>query len=162
MIVDVATADLAAAERALGAFHETTWHFRQALQEARRSWERLRAELGGRALDWALAFPPATRLILDPPGPGGGAFVLVPIGGRTYRVQPITGTEAAPVQWRLTRLLPDERGDEPAHDPYYVVRLSDGRTQCDCAEWTYRVADLDEPEPTGCKHVEGLRALGWI
>lgn len=162
MIVDVATVDLAAAERALGPFHETTWHFRQALDDARRSWERLRAELGSRTLEQALAHPPVAPLTLDHPRVPRGEYVLVAIAGRTYRAQPVLGTEPAPVQWRLTALRHDGDDDGERHDPYYVVRLGDGRTQCDCAEWTYRVADRDEPEPVGCKHVVGLRALGWI
>lgn len=162
MIVDVATVDLAEAERALGPFHETSWHFRQALAEARRSWERLRAELGTRTLERALEYPPATQMTLDHPGGRGGTYVLVAIGGRTYRVQPVAGTEAAPVQWRLTRLLGEGPDEVPGQDPYYVVRLREGRAQCDCAEWIYRAADLDEPEQAGCKHVAGLRSLGWI
>src|SRR4051794_32115265 len=39
MILDVSAADLEAAEAALGPFHPTTWHFRNALEEARRSWD---------------------------------------------------------------------------------------------------------------------------
>ena len=46
MILDVATADLEAAEALLGPAHPTAWHFRQALDEARRSWDRLRAKFG--------------------------------------------------------------------------------------------------------------------
>ena len=49
------------------------------------------------------------------------------------------------------------------HDngPYYVCRLRDGSTQCDCAEWTYRVAEADRPG-LQCKHLAGLEALGWV
>src|SRR4051794_39209061 len=64
MILDVSTADLESAEAAYGPFHPTTWHFRNALNEARRSWDRLRAELGGVALEAALAEPPLTVLVL--------------------------------------------------------------------------------------------------
>ena len=46
MILDVSAADLEAAEAACGPFHPTAWHFRTALQEARLSWDRLRAEFG--------------------------------------------------------------------------------------------------------------------
>ena len=55
MILDVATADLEASEQKLGPFHPTSWHFRQALAEANRSWDRLRAEFGGSTLESALA-----------------------------------------------------------------------------------------------------------
>ena len=46
MILDVSAADLEAAEAAYGPFHPTAWHFRNACNEARRSWDRLRAERG--------------------------------------------------------------------------------------------------------------------
>jgi hypothetical protein len=148
MILDVAEADLAAAEAALGPFHETTWHFRTARDEARRSWDRLRAELGTRGLEAALAEPPLALLRL------AHGTVLVPIVGRTYRVQPVAGAELAPIQFRLTRLPPSPDG------PYYVCRLRDGTTQCDCAEWTYEVADVPNAPP--CKHIRALLALGWL
>ena len=57
MILDVSAADLEAAEAAFGPFHPTAWHFRNALNEARRSWDRLRAEFGGAALEAALNEP---------------------------------------------------------------------------------------------------------
>ena len=154
MILDVATADLAAAEERLGAFHPTTWHFRTALAEARRSWDRLRAEYGGAALEAALAEPPLAILTLGGGAPGGPRAVLIPIGGTTYRVERVAGTAAAPRIWRLTRLPPRDDG------PYYACRLDDGSTQCDCAEWAYRVAE--DPEQPPCKHLAALAALGWI
>src|SRR4051794_39456136 len=132
MILDVSEADLEAAEAVLGPFHPTAWHFRNALNEARRSWDRLRAELGGAALDAALNELPLTALVLgDNQKPGRPApVILVPIGGRTYRVERVEGTPLAPIQWRLTRLNPPlENG------PYYACRLKDGSTQCDCADW---------------------------
>src|SRR5215217_88848 len=107
MILDVSAADLEAAEAALGPFHPTSWHFRNALHEARRSWDRLRAEFGGSALDAALCQPPLAVLTL---------------------------------------------GD--------ARRLSDGSTQCDCAEWTYQIAGNDPHAP--CKHLAALAELGWI
>src|SRR5437764_7222764 len=64
MILDVSTADLEAAEAACGSFHPTAWHFRNALHEAMRSWDRLRAEFGGATLEAALAQPPLTILVL--------------------------------------------------------------------------------------------------
>ncbi len=65
MILDVALADLEAAETVLGAAHPTCWHFRQGLDEARRSWDRLRAQFGGKALEAALAEPPVAVLELN-------------------------------------------------------------------------------------------------
>jgi hypothetical protein len=171
MILDVSALDLEAAEAALGPFHPTAWHFRNVLNEARRSWDRLRAELGGAALEAALKEPPLTMLVLggagdegycdcgraEPrPAPGPSAPVtLIPIGGQTYRVQGVEGTPLAPVQWRLTRLYP------PLDDgPYFACRLHDGSTQCDCAEWTFQIAGAGHRE--FCKHLAALDALGWI
>ncbi len=154
MILDVAAADLAEAEARLGPFHPTTWHFRQALDEARRSWDRLRAEFGSRALAAALEEPPLAVLTLGEADPAGPWAVLVAIGGKTYRVERVAGTALAPVLWRLTRLPPREDG------PDYVCRLADGTTQCDCAEWAFRPDD--GPSPPSCKHLVALRALGWI
>src|SRR3954447_845788 len=102
MILDVSAADLEAAEAALGPFHPTAWHFRNALNEARRSWDRLRAQVGGAALEAAMSEPPLTFLTLR--GAGHARVLLVPIGGRTYRAERVEGTALAPVQWRLTRL----------------------------------------------------------
>ncbi len=161
IILDVSIADLEAAEAVHGAFHPIAWHFRNACHEARRSWERLRAELGTKALEAALAQPPLVVLSLGEgaqgPRLGGLPPVLIVIGGRTYCLQRVAGTELAPVQWRLTRPHP------PLEDgPYYACRLADGSTQCDCAEWTYQVADLGDPRRTHCKHLAALAALGWI
>jgi hypothetical protein len=155
MILDVATADLEAAEEALGPFHPTAWHFRQALAEAKMSWDRLRAEFGGARVEAALAQPPVAVLILgnERPDQGEPRVVLIPISGKTYRAQAVSGTTLAPTQWRLTRLAPPLE-----HGPYYVCRLRDGSTQCDCAEWLYQ--DNDPPHP--CKHLGALAALGWI
>jgi len=157
MIVDVATVDLEAAEAAFGPFHPTAWHFRNALSEARRSWERLRAELGTQVIDAALREPPLTVLTLGQSAHASSRVVLVSIAGQTYRTEQVAGTEAAPIQWRLTRLLP------PLDDgPYYVCRLADGLTQCDCADWTYQVAESINRRKTYCKHLAALAALGWI
>jgi hypothetical protein len=159
LILDVATADLEAAEAAYGAFHPTTWHFRNAWYEARRSWERLRAELGTKGLEVALNQPPLVVLTLGESKPvqGSPPVVLVAIAGQTYRTQRVAGTDLAPVQWRLTRLHP------PLEDgPYYACRLADGSTQCDCAEWTYQIAETVDRRQTHCKHLAALAALGWI
>ena len=157
MILDVSEADLEASEAALGPFHPTTWYFRNALNEVRRSWDRLRAELGTKTLEAALNQPPLTVLTLSEPSNGSPSVVLVLIAGQTYRTQRVSGTELAPIQWRLTRLhTPLEDG------PYYVCRLADGSTQCDCAEWTYRIAETENGRKTHCKHLAALAALDWI
>ncbi len=154
MILDVAAIDLEAAEAALGAFHPTTRHFRDALAEARRSWDRLRAQVGGAALAVALAEPPVTALTLGDDGAGNPLVVLIPIAGRTYRAERIAGTSPAPSQWRLTRLTPDDEG------PYHACRLRDGSAQCDCAEWIYQIEGI---APGGlCKHLAALAALKWL
>src|SRR5947209_15853370 len=72
IILDVSIADLEAAEAVHGAFHPIAWHFRHACNEARRSWERLRAELGTRTLEAALNRPPLVVLTLgeEIQGPG--------------------------------------------------------------------------------------------
>lgn len=154
MVIDVAATDLEIAEVHLGPFHETTCYFRQALAEARRAWERLRATYGGAVLESALLEPPQTSLSIGDDGQGGPLMTLIPIAGRTYHVERIVGTPLAPVLWRLTR-LPD-----PKDGPYYVCRLRDRTTRCDCAEWIYQVAEIADAPP--CKHLSALAALGWI
>jgi hypothetical protein len=173
MILDVSAADLGAAEAAFGPFHPTSWHFRNAWNEARTSWDRLRAEFGTATLDAALAQPPLTVMALGPhaeqwtpdrsgrwplpdvDGQTSRPILLIPIGGKTYRVQRVAGTPLAPLLWRLTRLHP------PLEDgPYYLCRLHDGTTQCDCAGWTYGLAEADPPGL--CKHLRALAALGWL
>ena len=157
LILDVSSADLDASEAAFGAFHATTWHFRNSLTEAHRSWELLRAELGTAVLEVALAQPPVTTLTLSKQARGSPHVVLVLIGGKTYCAQQVTGTELAPIQWRLTRLHP------PLEDgPYYVCRLANRSTQCDCAEWTYRIAESSDGRDSLCKHLAALSSLGWI
>ena len=176
MILDVAAADVEAAEAACGPFHPTAWHFRNAWYEAMRSWDRLRARVGGATLEAALEELPLTVLAI---GPGAGEFapdrsgrwplpepappgpaptspvLLIPITGQTYRALRVPGTVLAPMIWRLTRLHP------PLDDgPYYASRLRNGTTRCDCAEWTYQIADT-EPDLL-CKHLAALRALGWV
>ena len=157
MILDVSAADLEAAETSYGPFHPTTWHFRNALHEAQRTWSRLRAELGTPFLESALDEPPLTVLTLGEPATGPSRIDLILIAGQTYRTQSVVGTELAPVQWRLCRLnaLLDDSS-------YYVCRLADGSTQCDCAEWTYRIAENDRTCGSQCKHINALAALGWI
>jgi hypothetical protein len=167
MILDVCAADLEAAEAAHGPFHPIAWHFRNALDEARRSWDRLRAEFGRATLDAALEEPPMTILVLRGQEPGArdtpadvapsGSVLLVPIGGQTYRAERVEGTALAPLLWRLTRLHPPlENG------PYYACRLHDGSTRCDCAEWTYQIDGTDLQGRAHCKHLAALAALDWI
>jgi hypothetical protein len=156
-MIDVSAADLEAAESTYGAFHPTTWYFRNSLNEARQSWEKLRAELGSKALDAALKLPPLVTLTLAEPANGGPCAVLILINGQAYRLQRVAGTELAPIQWRLTRLNPPlDNG------PYFVCRLADGSTQCDCADWTYQIAQPDCPSRVHCKHLAALAAVGWI
>lgn len=149
LVREVAAADLAAAEGHLGPFHETTCHFRDALNTARRDWDRLRAELGSAALDAALASLPAAVLTLE-----GTGWQIVPIGGHAYAAEPLPPTPLAARLWRLIRLPHCDGG------PSYVARLRDGSTRCDCAEWTYQVAGFDDAPP--CKHVAALSWLGWL
>jgi hypothetical protein len=157
LILDVSAADLEVAEAAFGAFHPTTWHFRNSLNEAQRSWERLRAEVGTKVLEAALEQPPLTALALGESTNTQPEVVLILIAGQTYRPQRVTGTELAPIQWRLTRLRPPlENG------PYYVCRLANGLTQCDCANWTYQIAETEKAHTSRCKHLDALHALGWI
>jgi hypothetical protein len=157
IILDVSEADLEAATATFGPFHPTTWHFRNSLNEAQRSWERLRAELGARVLEAALEEPPLTVLAVSKSTDGRPDVELILIAGKTYRPERVAGTELAPVQWRLTRLHPPlENG------PYYVCRLADGSTQCDCASWTYQIAETDKVRTSRCKHLHALAALGWI
>jgi hypothetical protein len=157
LILDVSSAGVESAEAALGAFHPTTWQLRNSLNEARRSWERLRAELGSKLLEAALSQPPLAILTLDEHANGSPCVVLVLIEGKTYRAEHVSGTELAPVQWRLTRLHP------PLEDgPYYVCRLANRSTQCDCAEWTYRIAETSTARSTYCKHLAALISLGWL
>ena len=157
LILDVSAADLEAAEATFGAFHPTTWHFRKSFAEAQRSWDRLCAELGAKAIEAALEEPALTALALGESTNGWPDVVLILIAGQTYRPQRVAGTELAPIQWRLTRLRPPlENG------PYYVCRLADGSTQCDCANWTYQIAGTNKVRASRCKHLAALTALGWI
>lgn len=170
MVLDVSAADLEAAEAICGPFHPTTWHFLNAWYEAMRSWDWLRARVGGATLEAALEEPPRVVLALGPsaqgyapdgsgrwplPEPGASAPVLlIPIAGRTYQALRVEGSPLAPRVWRLTRLNPPlDNG------PYYACRLRDGSTQCDCAEWAYQT---DDAPPDRCKHLAALNTLGWL
>ncbi|WP_199756710.1 hypothetical protein [Tautonia sociabilis] len=153
MILDVAELDLAAAEERLGPFHDTSWHFRRALADARTSWDRLRIQYGLAVLEAALDEPPATVLTLGRPDRDEPAAVLIVIAGHSYALRRQPDTADAPRIWRLLR-LPD-----PGDGPFHACRLADGSTQCDCAEWTYQIAGLSD---SLCKHLAALDALGWL
>jgi len=168
ILLDLATAELASAERRHGSFHEKTWARRRTLAEARGAWDRLRAEYGKTALEAALARPPVAVMTFGGScGPGVlPRAVLLVIGGSTFRAQKVPGSVVAPTIWRLDRVPPADPSalaDDPfALDPYHAVRLGDGSTRCDCGEWVFSV-DGVEGHPTGlCKHLSALRALGWV
>jgi hypothetical protein len=157
LILDVSAVDLEASEATLGAFHPTTWHFRQSFSEAQRSWERLEAEIGTKLVKTALKLPPLTTLRLTELTTTRPEVVVFLINGQTYRPERVIGTELAPIQWRLNRLRPPlDNG------PYYICRLADGSTQCDCANWTYQIAQTTQSHESRCKHIEALQSLGWI
>ncbi len=75
------------------------WHFRNSFNEAQQSWERLCAELGIKIFDGTMIQPQLVALTLGKPASDAQRVVLVLIGSRTYRVQQITRTELALIQW---------------------------------------------------------------
>lgn len=157
MIVDGAAADLEAAETAHGVFHEMAWRCRDSLAEARRSWDRLRAEIGSKQMELALKTRPIAVLTLKG-APAQATFSgLIVISGHTYAVKRIAGVESAPIQWRIARLLP-----QSGAEPYHACRLADRSTQCDCAEWIYRIAQTTDRARAHCKHLAALASLDWI
>ncbi len=87
-------------------------------------------------------------------GRGNPLATFVPILGKTYRAERVEGSPLVVVLWRLTGLTKSDDG------PYYLSRLKDGSTRCDCAEWVYQVADVEDASP--CKHLQALEALGWL
>ena len=93
LILDVSSADLEAAEATFGAFHPTTWHFRNSLSEAQQSWERLRAEMGIKMCEAALELPPLTTLTLAESTNTGSEVIVILIAGQTYRPERVGGTE---------------------------------------------------------------------
>ncbi|WZO98554.1 hypothetical protein EP7_000134 [Isosphaeraceae bacterium EP7] len=158
LIVEVAEVDLEVAEGRLGPFHEVTWHFRNALAESRRDWDRLRAELGTPKLDAALARPSVAVLTLGCDVSGRQRVAtFIAITGRAYHVEPVPGTRLAPVQWHIGRF--DATPDDGL---YYACRLADRSTQCDCAEWAYQADSEVGAPPRPCKHLAALIALGWL
>ena len=141
MILDVSRADLEEAEARLGPFHETTWHFRQALDERPASWDRLPAAYGtpppgGRAGRAAAGDPGVCR--------GWGGWRSRPPRSSSSAARPTAssgcpGTPLAPLQYRLTRLPPLDDG------PYYACQLRDGSTQCDCTSGPIRSPRFPTP-----------------
>jgi hypothetical protein len=158
MILDVAEADLEASVASLGHFHPTTTHFRANRDEATKAWDRLRVEFGLKTLEAALTQPPLAYLEVRVGTPARLTY-FIPIDGQTYHAERVAGTPLAPTQWRLHRIKPALE-----YGPYYVCRLQQGLTQCDCAEWTYRVAEPMQAQapPQPCKHVSALWTLGWL
>lgn len=153
MMLDVSTIDLTASEEELGPFHETTLYFRNALADARNAWDRLRAEFGRAILEEALDEPPSTVLNLGKSQDGKPFALLIVIGGQTYATHRLPDTVEAICSWRLWRLPPVEDGF------LHACRLADGSTQCDCAEWIYKIAGSSHDL---CKHLMALDALGWL
>lgn len=151
--LDVAATDLDAAESRLGVFHETTRYFREAKAIFQRDWDRLRAIHGTPNVHAALAASSEVIVLLE--RPNRGPLRLIVIQGATYAAEPIEGTALAPILWRITRLPPTAD-----HGSYYLARLNDATTRCDCAEWHYDVAELFEAPP--CKHLARLADLGWL
>ncbi|WP_435015370.1 hypothetical protein TA3x_002908 [Tundrisphaera sp. TA3] len=154
ILLDVALADFEMAESTLGPGHASTWHYREALTQARTAWDRLRAEFGGAVLERELVQSPVAVIRLRDENRRPHRIRLITIQGRTYGVEPIPGSEAAPGLWRFQRLNP-----RLEFGPYYAARLADGTTQCDCAEWAYRE---DSPADIPCKHIFALLHLGWL
>jgi hypothetical protein len=169
ILLDLATAELAAAERRFGPFGEKTWECRRTLAEARSAWDRLLAEYGGMALEAALGRPPVAVLTFGGSCQGKNGLpqaVLLVIAGKTYRARKLPPAPMAPAIWRLDRIPPEDPSklaDDPfALDPYHAVRMADGSTRCDCADWIFKI-DGVEGHPTGlCKHLTALRSLGWV
>ncbi len=157
MILEAATADVEVAESQPTPSEEMLWSCRSTLAEAVRAWEALKAELGPQTVRAALEAPTTSALELSPTGSRGRSVALVLIGGFTYAAVRVPGVELAPIQWRIIRL----RGHHEI-DPYYVCRLADGAIQCDCAEWTYRIAETERHGKAHCKHSAALVELGWI
>jgi hypothetical protein len=56
----------------------------------------------------------------------------------------------------VTHLVRLSKADGPR---YYVARHADGSASCDCADFTFRRADVD---PKGCKHCRSLVAVGLL
>jgi hypothetical protein len=46
--------------------------------------------------------------------------------------------------------------------PNYLCWLANGSTQCDCAEWTYQIAETGDGRDSHCKQLAALALLDWI
>jgi hypothetical protein len=154
IVLDVAIVDFEVSEETLGPVHPTTQHFRETLDAARTSWDRLRAEFGGKTLERELGRSAIAVVRLDPQTPESRRRHLILIQGKTYAVESVPGTPVAPILFRIQRLNP-----RLEFGPYYLSQLADGSMHCDCAEWAYRD---DSPGEIPCKHLSSLSHLGWI
>ncbi len=156
IVLAVATVDLEVAIDRFGAFSEHTWSHRRLLADARRAWERVRADLGQVDLGRALARPPIVSL---PIGGDSARIRAISIGGQCYLVH-----RAVPVEYQLRSfcnlLAIETRPSARPSEPYRVFRLRNGDTQCDCADWYFRIAE--QPRPGACKHIAALESLGWL
>lgn len=161
MIVELAAADLHAAEAAYGTAHEITWRFRNQLNEARVSWSHLCAELGPRAIERALSQPPASFLALEPTRSGRGDVNLFCLEGTTFRATRSLNTARGATEWHLASLASSlAEGLTRPRVRFTVSRARDGSRCCDCAE--VRGAEGVTHDGSHCKHVRALLALGWI
>src|SRR5262249_22701103 len=108
IILDVSIADLEAAEAVHGAFHPIAWPCRSAGSEPGRGGRRPRPVPGRSPGGAAPRRPPLVIMPLgeDRTGRALTRAILIVIAGRTYCLQRVSGTELAPVQWRLTRPHP--------------------------------------------------------
>ncbi len=122
--------------------------------EMEAAWENLREEVGDDAIEQALGFHPISFVTLD----DSHTRCLVSVYGHTYLCEQAEGTALAQIQWRMGRV----ETAEGYTGPYFACRLADGTMQCDCADWTYRVALSPSATVAHCKHLRALASLGRI
>jgi hypothetical protein len=152
-ILDLSELDLQAIEAQLGPFAESTWGHRRVLADARRAWGRLSLGLGPDIVARSLASPPAAVVRVGNPKRGAAALV---VGGRTYLAMRVFDPPPlVRTMWRVLPVTLDTRDE-----PYYVTRLRDGSSRCDCADWYFRIAE--QPQEGTCKHIAALDSLGWL
>ena len=122
---------------------------RQLTEEMAAIWTRLWNEFGGGIIQTALDCHPIATTTM-----GNGTSLFL-IDGETYVFQRAHGARLAEMQWELAKL-------NDGANPYYACRLANGTLQCDCADWTYRVAESNGATCTHCKHLRALASLGLI
>ena len=174
MILDVSAADLEASEAANGPFHATTWHFRNAWYEAKASWDRLRAEIGGATLDAALDEPPLTVLAL---GPGAERLRARPLGplarcpspagpGRPRPADPDRRPDVPGPRASRARRWPRCSGGSPGFIPRSTTApITPAGSATAPPSATAPSGSISSPTPAPhalCKHLAALAALGWI